>query len=636
VKAFDQDSAGPRENRALFRLMAERSGYVLSCLDPNGMLTFVSSSSLQILGYEPEELIGKPGVALVHPDDQEKQRASFAALAATSVAELPPITTRVARKDGTWIDLETVAYVVRDGSGAILEIQAAGREITSRLEAERALEASNANFRAVLEALPEPAVVHYRGKIITANRAFVTLLGWDSFDQLGSELKSGGLKLVHPDDRAIVMTWLGSVLQNGRTPEHRLVHRNGDVIPVEVTGVPFPLDGVVAALAIIHDLRERKRVDAELAAADRMATLGRLASGVGHEINNPLTYVLGALELLRRDIPSSATGPADAERLLARVQQAFDGAVRVRDIVRDLKALSSALEGPPEAVDLHRVLDLAAATAAHEIDHRARLVRDDGVIALVSGRQGRLVQVFVNLLVNAAQAISDGEVDANEIRVVTRMAGESRVTVEVSDTGQGFAPGDAARLFEPYFTTKSGVGTGLGLSIAHRIVGSFGGTIAAEPRSPRGACFRVTLAAYRGEAAREVAVPRITAAVAGPRARVLFADDEPFIRNFASTALDPHEVITAASGREAIDMLKRGDHFDAIVCDLQMPDLGGVDVYEWIVAHRPELADRIAFMTGGAFTERAQQFLARSSCPLIDKPFDLAKMSELIGAIIRR
>ncbi len=615
--------------------MAERSGYLLSCLDPNGTLTFVSSSSLQILGYQPEELVGKPGIDLIHPDDQDVQRASFAALAATSASELPPITARVTRKDGTWTDLETVAYVVRDASGAIVEIQAAGREITSRVEAERALEASNANFRAVLEALPEPAVVHYRGKILTANRAFVALLGWDTFDQLGSELKTGGLKIVHPDDRPIVTAWLDSTLQNRRTPEHRLVHRNGDVIPVEVTGVPFPFDGVVAALAIVHDLRERKRIDAELAAADRMATLGRLASGVGHEINNPLTYVLGALELLRRDIPSLAKGPIEAERLLERVEQAVDGAVRVRDIVRDLKALSSALEGPRDAVDLHRVLDLAVATAAHEIDHRARLVRDDGEIALVSGSEGRLVQVFVNLLVNAAQAISDGEVDANEIHLVTRMAGESRVTVEVSDTGHGFAPGDAARLFEPFFTTKSGGGTGLGLSIAHRIVGSFGGTIAAEPRSPRGACFRVTLTAYRGEAPRVAEAP-VAVASAGPRARVLFADDEPFIRGFAGTALDPHEVVTAASGREAIDLLKRGDHFDAIVCDLQMPDLGGVDVYEWIVTARPELADRIVFMTGGAFTDRAQQFLGRTSCPCVDKPFDLAQLNALVGAIVRK
>ena len=425
-------------------------------------------------------------------------------------------------------------------------------------------------------------------------------------------------------------------MQNGRTPEHRLVHRNGEPIPVEVTGVPFPFDGVVAALAIVHDLRERKRVAAELAAADRMATLGRLASGVGHEINNPLTYVLGALELLRRDVPSFAKGPAEAERLLERVAHAYDGAVRVRDIVRDLKALSSALEGPTDAVDLHRVLDLAVATAAHEIDHRARLVREDGAVALVSGGEGRLVQVFVNLLVNAAQAIPDGEVDANEIRVVTRMTGESRVTIEVSDTGHGFAPGDAARLFEPFFTTKPGGGTGLGLSIAHRIVSSFGGSIVAEPRSPRGACFRVTLAAYPGEAKRHVAEPRVAVTRGGPRARVLFADDEPFIRSFASTALDPHEVITVASGREAIDLLKRGDHFDAIVCDLQMPDLGGVDVYEWIVACRPDLADRIVFMTGGAFTERAQHFLARSSCPRVDKPFDLGRLNELVGAIIRR
>src|SRR5262245_21793751 len=313
--------------------------------------------------------------------------------------------------------------------------------------------------------------------------------GVDSVDDLGGH---DALEFVHPDDREFVKSRLESTMKNRRTPEHRITDRSGQPIPVEVTGVPFPYEGRVVALAAVHDLRERKRVDAELAAADRLASLGRIASAVGHEINNPLTYVLGALELVRKDLHALAASGVDISAALGRLDVAREGAERVRDIVRDLKSLSSPSEDTVVAVDLHRVLEVAVATALHEIDHRARLVRDYGDIQRVLGNEGRIIQVFVNLLISAAHAIPDGDVAANEIRIVTRMAGASHVTIEVSDTGSGLPSGDNVRLFEPFYTTKSG-GTGIGLSIAHRIVTSTGGTITAEARSPRGARFCVSL-----------------------------------------------------------------------------------------------------------------------------------------------
>jgi PAS domain S-box-containing protein len=478
-------------------------------------------------------------------------------------------------------------------------------------------------LRRILDALPEPAVVHQRGQILTANRAFAALLGVDTVDEL---VGLGALEFVHPDDRGFVLARLSSTRENRRTPEHRLLNRKGEVIPVEVTGIPFPFGDTLAALAVVHDLRERKRLDAELAAAERLASLGRLAAAVGHEINNPLMYVLTSLELLRRELGTLGGGP-ELDRLLGRVQDAHDGAVRVRDIVRDLKTLSNPYEGPIGAIDVHRVLDVAAATAMHEIEHRAVLVRDLGDIARVAGSEGRLVQVFVNLLVNAAHAISDGDVAANEIRIVTRMADDTHVCVEIHDTGVGFTPDDAMRMFEPYFTTKVG-GIGLGLSIAHRIVSGFGGKLVAEPRAPRGSCFRVTLLASPLAPVVATAEPAHTP---GKRGRVLFADDEASIRKIAADALAPHEVVTAASGRAVIELLER-EHFDAIICDLQMPDLGGVDVYEWLVASRPALVERLVLMTGGVFTERARRLV--SSLRYVEKPLDVERMREIVQTLI--
>jgi PAS domain S-box-containing protein len=476
-------------------------------------------------------------------------------------------------------------------------------------------------LRAVLDLLPQPCVVHLRGTVLFANRAHQQLLGWTTLDDL---VGRDALECVHPDDRDYVRARVASTAQNRRTAEHRLVSGAGEAIPVEVSGIPFPFEGAVASLALVHDLRERKRVDAELAAAERLASLGRLASAVGHEINNPLTYVLGSLALLEREL----AGQPD---LRARVDAALEGATRVRDIVRDLRAMSSPCDVPAGPVDLRRVLDRAVATAMHEIEHRARLVRDDVELPPVAGSEGRLIQVFVNLLVNAAHAIPDGAALDNEIRVVTRVQGEDRVVVEVSDTGHGIAAGDRERLFEPFFTTKSGTGSGLGLSIVHRIVMQSGGTIEAEPCEPRGACFRVTLRAE--PRAPEPAVLSPGRGVPRRRGRVLFIDDEPQIRLLARDILAPHDVVTATSGRDAIELLASRE-FDAIVCDLQMPDLGGVDVYDWLLARRPDLAHRIVFTTGGAFTDRAHDFIATSSLPHLEKPFDIERMRAVVDALL--
>lgn len=479
---------------------------------------------------------------------------------------------------------------------------------------------------AFVEALPEPAVVHDRGRIVTANRTFLDLLGY-ALDEL---VARPAIDLVHPDDRELVGRAIASTQRNRRTPEHRLLARSGEAIPVEVTGVPFPSPEVTATLALVHDIRARKRHEAELAAAERMASLGRLAATVGHEINNPLTYVLGGLELLEADLARLG----DARPLLARLVEVREGVMRVRDIVGDLKVLSIADTGPVAAVDLHRVLDVAVATAAHEIDHRARLVRDYGTIPAVAGTEGRLTQVFVNLLVNAAQAIPDGAVADHEIRIVTRAAGDE-VTIEVLDTGHGLAVDEMPHLFEPFYSTRHGTGTGLGLAIAHRLVRSFGGTITAAPRVPRGASLVVRLPA-RATGADPGATVRVPApaADADRRLRVLFVDDEPLICSVASRVLEDHDVTTRTSGRTAIEAIETAARpFDAIVCDLQMPDLGGIDVYEWVAKHRPELVRRIGFMSGGVFTPRARAFVGERARPLLDKPFEMDALVGLVGEL---
>jgi PAS domain S-box-containing protein len=609
-----------RESEARYRVMAESSYDIISTIDAQGVTRYVSPSVRRVLGYEPEELVGRQGFGMSHPDEREDRKERYFRLV-KSGSPTPLLVTRVRRRDGSYAHLESTSYAVRDAEGRLIEVHSSARDVTARVEAELALVRAQQSFRELLFALPDPVVVHCEDRLLFVNPAFVALLGFDREEEL---LGKSPLELVHPDDRMYVAERIGADPRMKKTREHRLLGRDGKAIDVQIIALPVLFEDTIARVAFAHDRRQQKRIEDELALSERLASLGRLASAVGHEINNPLTYVLSSLELLARDLE-------EQEELAARVSVAREGAERVRDIVRDMRSLSMGeRETVSNGCDLRRVLEVASATAAHEIRHRARLHLDLSGSIPVAGLEGRLIQVFVNLLVNAAQAIPEGNVEDNEIRVSVRRH-EATVMVEVSDTGVGISAHDAARIFEPFFTTKTSGGTGLGLAIVQRIVASVGGTIAAEPRSPRGSTFRVTLPLYEGLETTPSAPPPPEKV---ERARVLIADDEPLICRMAKQLLEDHDVVAVESGRRAIDLLQRGDTFDAIVCDLQMTELGGVDVYEWVIARRPELERRLAFMTGGAFTPRAQSFLDASKRPCLEKPFDSRELCDLVARLI--
>jgi CheY-like chemotaxis protein len=271
--------------------------------------------------------------------------------------------------------------------------------------------------------------------------------------------------------------------------------------------------------------------------------------------------------------------------------------------------------------------------AWNDIRHRARLVKEYGETPLVLANEARLGQVFLNLLVNAAQALQVGGAEDNVIRVITSSA-DGHVTVEVRDTGPGISPEHLARIFDPFFTTKPvGVGTGLGLWICQGIVSSLGGQISAENGPGGGAVFRVTLpanAAATGEA--EATAPAQPLPRTGtPRLRVLVVDDEAAIgRTLAIGLADEFDVTTATSGREGLERLSEGDRFDVVLCDLMMPDVSGMDLYDRVAEASARLGSRFVFVTGGAFTERARAFVQRVSALVLEKPFDLTRLSAVL------
>ena len=249
-------------------------------------------------------------------------------------------------------------------------------------------------------------------------------------------------------------------------------------------------------VGVSRDISEQKRVAEQLLISDRMASVGTLAAGVAHEINNPLAVVLASLDYVTRQLPALQRRAPYPTTFVEAISDARECAIRAGRIVQDLKVFSrSPDEEPRHAVDLRQVLESTARMARTVMRQRARLVIEHGSVPPVWACEARLGQVFLNLIVNAAHAIPEGHANVHEVRLVTRVSNdEDMVAAEVRDTGSGMEPHVVRKLFTPFFTTKPiGEGTGLGLSICHRIVTGFGGTIEVESQVGKGSVFRVLL-----------------------------------------------------------------------------------------------------------------------------------------------
>jgi signal transduction histidine kinase len=418
--------------------------------------------------------------------------------------------------------------------------------------------------------------------------------------------------------------------------EVRLVRRDGTRIPAEGTGTAVTYQGERSVLNVLRDVSERTALQAQLMTADRMASMGLLAAGVAHEINNPLASVIGNLQLLDEDLRSLPV-PSSA---LEMIGSATEAAGRVRDIVRDLKLFSRSDEDQAKhPLDLRTVVEAALRMAKNDIRHRARVVKEYGPAPAVSAQEWRLVQVFLNLLINAAQAIPAGGVERNEIRVRTGSDEAGRAVVEISDTGQGIAPEILGRIFDPFFTTKQkGDGSGLGLAICDRLVTALGGTIDVESVPDQGSRFRVVLpAAPAGAAATASSAPPAHGNASAPRARVLIVDDDRQVAETVRRALAPqHDTLLVNSGREALAYVRGGEQFDLILCDVMMPEMTGMALHAELVRVAPRQAERLIFVTGGAFTEDARRYLDRVPNLQVHKPFDLGELRSLVAGCAAR
>lgn len=477
----------------------------------------------------------------------------------------------------------------------------------------------------------------------------------------GNEVATVGLGLIGDDDDGGAI--IGRLLfeRGGVVPEFRESCRlalagQGHTASFPLAGTARFIEGrytplrradgrVTGAIGVLLDVTEheeaqaaRARAELRLLEADRLTALGSLAGGVAHQINNALTHVrlslgrLISLELSRR--PST---PVRAHRV-ELLRDVREGIGRVEEVVSELRQFSHVDEGRDGAVELRAVLDTVLKLAAHEIRHRARLLCDFEDVRAVRGSEGALLQLFLNLIMTAAQSIPEGEAHLNEIRVGSRMCqGGERVEVTITDSGLGVPPELIDRGFDPFTTAQpTRRGRGLGLASCRELVKSLAGEIVVESTVGRGTRIRVLLPSSSETTAPPPSAPGEGDAPDTAQRRVLVIDDERAVGAAIAAELATHDVTVVASGREALELLHRDRDFDLVLCDLMMPEVTGMDLYDSLHLVDPRVAERIVFMTGGAFTPRAGRFLDEVPNPRLDKPFRGEALHELVQRAPRR
>jgi two-component system, cell cycle sensor histidine kinase and response regulator CckA len=637
----DLDKLAGFERAQLFEIVAAACdsaelAVVISVVDtepPQNL--FLNPGAEQLLGCSVAEFQSVSAWDWLAPEEVPRVQALREAYLRGE--EFPqPLETRILSRAGERIDVEMLhSRTMLNGRALSVAFLF---DISARKQSELALRQSEERFRTLIDGAPDGIAILRGPQIAFLNSAAARMLGAESPEAaLGVPITD----FLHPEDAKLAAARIGQLYLTGaRHPdpaEYRSRSRDGQELSVEISAIPTEYQGKPAVLAFARDVTERKAIQARLVEADRLAALGVLSAGIAHEINNPLAYLLLNLEFLSRELPTLPSDPSKLDALMVRVRDAFHGAERVASIVRDLRTFARADEGVRGPVDVQAALESALNIAGSEIKQKAILIRDYQPVPPVDANPNRIEQVLLNLLLNAAQALPGHETAGNEVRARLRSEG-GQVSIIIEDTGSGIPEELLGKIFDPFFTTKPvGVGTGLGLSICRSIVRGLGGEISVSSTLGQGSQFTVSLPASQNRLPPKSIPPRSASPPPQKRGQILIVDDELSVsRTLRALLQNEHDVILTSSGAQALTAIAEGPSagFDVIMCDLMMPGMSGMELYERIVHEHPGLEARIVFMTGGVSMDRAREFLATTVNLTFEKPFDFERLRRTLRRLV--
>lgn len=650
----DGDGAGagatlvPPSDLSLFTALFQSIPGRAVLLDAQGVCRFANQEFIDFMGRRREEVIDRP----VHDFLEPSVFAAYAPLMEQVFAGEP--VRRVA-----WVDygrlgqryLEEVISPYRaDPAGPVVGCFGVARDLTDlkhqeieiahRTEVQIETEA----FHAVIvgTALDAIVVVDEEGLVMDFNPAAEQIFGYRREEAIGRSISE---LIIPPEHRAAHAAGMRSYLTSGasrvigRRLELPAMLKDGARIPIELSITDVTRGARRMFAAHMRDLSAAKRAEEEikrqrnaLHQKEKLAALGSLLAGVAHELNNPLSVVTGQTMLLREQVLKEVGGGPAYEKVLQRCDRIETAAHRCARVVRAFLDMARQREAERRATNLSDVVREAVELLAYNM-------RASGVKVSISVTPGlpRLMldagqvhQVLLNLLVNAQQALEE-KAGERLIRVcVEAEPALKAVRIRVADNGPGIPESIRSRIFDPFFTTKpQGVGTGIGLAVSRGLIEAHGGTLELGEAPGGGAMFVVQLPVDEALAGFAPVRPAVAPPHAAPAAlgRVLIVDDEPDIAGLLAEIAEDggYEAVVAHSGHAAEALLAQrgpgaGD-FIAILCDIRMPDGDGPGLYNWLLSQRPDLSGRIGFISGDTLGPSAGRFLARSGCPLIEKPF---------------
>ncbi len=624
ARAVDETKRVIESDELVRALIAAAPGGIVR-VAADGRVLAANTEACRILGLRRDEISGmlvadfEARVIDEHEVDVPVEAFPVSRALATG-RPAGPRTLGVMRPDGTveWAIYHAVP--LHDAAGAVAGAMVTLLDVSERVRVAAELRRGEERWRSLFGNIPGFVILVDKDGLIRAINRTLSVLSPD--EVVGSHVATW----MPPESAARVTERLAYVVATGDTVAFEIeAQGEGGVMEwYEDVIAPMRQGGeIVGGIIMARVVTARKRLEQELSESRRLAAIGMLSAGIAHEINNPLTYILGNVT----QAISRITDPALVEML----EDARSGAERVRTIVGDLKLLAREPDRHYGPVDLAKVIDAALGILDSELRHRATVVRAYVDMPPVRGNEARLMQVVLNLLVNAMQATPAGDPERHVVRVTTRLAEPGWGELVVEDDGDGIAPEHLSRVFEPFFTTKPpGMGTGLGLSICQGIVDAIGGAISIAAAPGRGTRVLVRLPFASGQPS-ESRTPPPTRAVR--RLHVLVIDDDAAVaRSLMRMLAGDHEVEIVDDGDQALAVLAR-THFDVVLCDVMMPRRSGVEIYERVRERDPAQAERFVMLTGGVFSPELCERIESWALPCLGKPIE---HSVLLEAVARR